>query len=103
MSKKGDKLDERIRPLTRGEIRQLRDLGFRLTALTRDDVEDAMDATLCFLFPEADVDRMSNPEAMELFHTVIDLTYPAPEEKEVKNSSTSGAGGAAADEKTRLS
>jgi hypothetical protein len=82
-----------VRALTRGELRQLRKAGLAISqvAAAGDDLlaDEAVDATLGFLFGEA-VDAMPNPLARRLYLAVIGATYGTADDE--KNSLSSGNG-----------
>jgi hypothetical protein len=85
---------EKVRPLTRGEIKQLRADGLYVTQIAGSDdadrAEDAIDATLALVFGAAAVETMPNPVANKLYLDIITETSGRPDDE--KNSSGSGSG-----------
>lgn len=73
-----------IRPLKRKEVKELREKGFDLAGLNRDNVDGAMDASLEMVFPgrAAEIDELPNPEVHRLFTAVIKATFGRDEEAE---------------------
>jgi hypothetical protein len=86
----GDKVFE-IRPLTRGELRSLRKSGYNLVALDISNAEDAMDAVLEMVFKDRvnEIYNLPNPDAIEIFKAILELTYGGAAEK---NFLTTGDG-----------
>jgi len=95
----GNTLKEQLRPLTRGEVKDLRKRGIILTKIDPATADEAVDEVLAMVFGEdnPEIDVLANRDALDLFGEIIDLSYGRPKEAEVKNSSPSGAGTTAAD------
>lgn len=91
----GKKFD--IRALTRGERKELRKSGFVLANLSPENAEEAMDSVLDTVCAGqlAQVDALPNPDALELFRAIVNLTYGQGAAE--KNSQTSGDGTKATD------
>lgn len=72
-----------IRPLTRGEIKQLRKKGLELANLSQDKADDAIDAVIGLVLPDRvdEIDGLSNTVALGIFKNVVELTYGGRAEK----------------------
>lgn len=83
----GDKTFE-IRPLKRGEIKELRKKGINLAALDPANADDAVDEVMSIVLGDRieEIDDMDNPDALKLFKEIVDLSYSRPPEEELKNS-----------------
>ncbi len=67
-----------VRPLKRGEVKQLRKAGFNLVALDPPTAEDAMDAVFELIFtPDqiSAIDALDNPDALKVWSAVLVETY----------------------------
>jgi len=86
----GKKFD--IRPLKRGEVKTLRKKGFNLANLSLENADDAIDEVIEMICKDRlpDIDGLANTDALELFKSIIDLTYGRGEAE--KNLQTSGDG-----------
>lgn len=74
-----------IRPLTRGEVRNLRSQGINLANLDPVQADEAIDKVLGTVLGERlnDLDDLPNADVMGIFKDVMSLTYGGPD---VKNS-----------------
>lgn len=75
-----------IRPLTRGEIKTLRQRGLNIANLSPDNADDAIDAVLEMALgaQAAEIDGLPNSAALELFKAIVEETYSVGES--AKNS-----------------
>jgi len=80
-----------LRPLKRGEIRQLKKNGIVLHQLTIDNVDDAADAVFGILGLDlAAIDALEYPDFLKLWKEVLAESFGSRGEE--KNSSTGGDG-----------
>lgn len=80
-----------LRPLTRGEIRQLKKDGILLHRLTMDNVDDAADAVFRIMGLDLSaVDALAYPDFVKLWKEALAETFGSRDEE--KNSPTGGAG-----------
>jgi hypothetical protein len=83
-----------VRPLTRGEIKRLRQSGLYITQINGTDNQDmaeaAIDAVLDMVVGEKAVENLPNPDANRLYIAIIEATYGSVAAE--KNSLRSGTG-----------
>ena len=79
-----------IRPLTRGEVKAQKKAGLSIGSLTAENADDYMDAVLNAVLGEELVDKLPNPEAVQLYKAIVTATYGRGDDE--KNSLSSGDG-----------
>ena len=79
---------QEVRPLTRGEIRSLKEFGIGLASfdVPRDRYDETTDAVLATQIDN--IEDLAAPDSRKLFQEIFAETYGSPDEE--KNSSPSG-------------
>jgi len=85
-----------IRGLTRGEIKQLADLGYTYFGCvpTMETANQAQDKCLAMVLSEDDlafVDTCSNKDAIRVWTEILKETYGAPDEEKNLSSTSDGS------------